>query len=86
MENNLSCQNSIQELIGFDWSMKAVIGSSSLATLQQPLVGVDFYLGEPGKSVNDLKPDTSTDSFSIEMNQNELKNLISVLEKAVGNC
>lgn len=49
------------------------------------MVGVDFFLGEPGKSIKDLRPDSEIENFSIEMTQIELKNLISVLEKAVGN-
>ncbi|RZF49038.1 hypothetical protein LSTR_LSTR011400 [Laodelphax striatellus] len=76
-------QKSSGEIVGFNWDLKIVLGSSSSSNLQQKLVGVDFYV--QNNEQNNLQPNTKFGRFSLEMNETELNNLIGVLEKAVGS-
>ncbi|XP_047001582.1 COMM domain-containing protein 8-like [Schistocerca americana] len=61
----------------FDWKLKWVMGSSKMSSLREPLLQMDFHLSQ-GKSQDEM----SSSTVNVEMDRNELKNLLSSLERA----
>lgn len=60
------------QLKDFDWRVKLVMSSDKLATIQQPLVTVDF----------DVKTQSGNQAVVVEMDKNELRKFIASLEAA----
>lgn len=66
----------------FDWKLKWVMGTSALSSLREPLLQLDF-------NVCDSEDGTDNCSVKLELNSNEVKQLITSLEKAeecLKNC
>lgn len=61
----------------FDWKLKWVMGSSTMSSLREPLLQMDFHLSH-GKSQGEVNNNT----VNVEMDSNELKNLLFSLERA----
>lgn len=59
-------------MVSFDWDLKWIMGSSSLATLRTQLATL---------ILNCRKKDGTIDTVFFEMNQKKLKDLIRILEE-----
>ncbi|KAL4107836.1 hypothetical protein QTP88_018119 [Uroleucon formosanum] len=71
-----------KHLVDFDWKLKYVMGSSSLSTLEEPLVQVILHLKDGLRSNNTENPKVSENVF-LEFSQEELSLFIEKLKQSL---
>ncbi|XP_026823087.1 uncharacterized protein LOC113561079 [Rhopalosiphum maidis] len=71
-----------KHLVDFDWKLKYVMGSSSLSTLEEPLLQVILHLKDGPRSNNTENPKVSENVF-LEFSQEELLLFIEKLKQSL---
>eukprot|EP00102_Acyrthosiphon_pisum_P012253 XP_008181333.1 PREDICTED: COMM domain-containing protein 8 [Acyrthosiphon pisum] len=71
-----------KHLVDFDWKLKYIMGSSSLSTLEEPLLQVILHLKDGLRSNNTENPKVSENVF-LEFSQEELSSFIEKLKQSL---